>query len=106
MAQTAEFFATVLPSRLAQNADLAGDINAVYQFNINGAGVWTVDLTQGAGVVKEGPAENSQCTITVEQEDFEGLLENPESGMMLFTMGKLQIDGDITLALSIQKLVE
>ncbi|MBN2798218.1 MAG: SCP2 sterol-binding domain-containing protein [Deltaproteobacteria bacterium] len=106
MASTIEFFNTILPAKLAENADLAGDIAALYQFDITGAGTWTVDLTQGSGVVSEGAATDPACSITVEQEDFEGLLDNPESGMMLFTMGKLQIEGDITLALSIQKLVE
>jgi hypothetical protein len=104
MADTTEFFASILPAKLAANKDLAAEINAVYQFDITGAGTWTVDLTVEGGVVRDGPVEAAGCVVTAEKEDFETMLDNPDAAMMLFTMGKLMVT-DIPLALSIQKLI-
>lgn len=104
MADTQDFFANYLPNKLKDNPSLAKDINAVYVFDIDGAGKWTVDLTQDGGIVQEGAAENPGCTVTAAKKDFETLLDNPAQGMMLFTMGKLKVT-NVGLALSLQKLL-
>lgn len=105
MKDTNDFFSNYLPGKLAENPDLAADINAVYVFDIDGAGQWTVDLTDGAGSVKEGAADDPGCTVSAAKDDFEGLLENPASGMQLFIMGKLTVTNP-GLALSLQKILE
>lgn len=104
MADTAEFFGSTLPEKLASHPNLAKDINASYQFDIGGAGSWTVDLTEGSGKVTEGPTASPGCVVTCAKEDFEKLLANPAAGMMLFTMGKLKVT-NVGLALSLQKLL-
>ena len=103
MADTNEFFGTVLPAKLGENPDLAAEINAVYQFDVDGAGTWTVDLTDG-GSVSEGAHDEPGCTVTCAKEDFETLLDNPASGMMLFSLGKLKVS-NVGLALSLQKIL-
>ena len=104
MADTNDFFSNYLPEKLSENPDLAKEINAVYQFDIENAGTWTVDLTSGDGEVREGAAEDPGCTVTAGKEDFEKLLDNPAQGMMLFTMGKLKVS-NVGLALSLQKIL-
>lgn len=103
MADVKTFFADYLPNKIAQNPDLAKEVNAVYQFDIEGAGVWTVDLT-GEGAVGEGPHADPGCVVTCADEDFGTLLDNPAAGMMLFTMGKLQVS-NVGLAMSLQKIL-
>lgn len=103
MADINDFFANYLPNKLAENPGLSEEINAIYQFDIEGAGTWTVDLTNG-GSVAEGPCDEPGCTVTAAAEDFEKLLDNPASGMMLFTMGKLKVS-NVGLALSLQKIL-
>ena len=103
MADTHDFFANYLPSKLAKNPDLAKSINATYQFDIDGAGTWTVDLT-GDGAVSEGGIDAPGCVVTAKKADFEKLLDKPSSGMMLFTMGKLKVT-NVGLAMSLQKLL-
>jgi hypothetical protein len=103
MSDVATFFNETLPAKLAEHTDLS-DINAVYQFDIDGAGVWTVDLTQSPGVVTEGEHASPGCVVSCESEDFASLLDNPANGMMLFTMGKLRVT-DVGLALSLQKII-
>jgi hypothetical protein len=104
MADALDFFNNYLPKKLIENPDLAKDIAAIYVFEIDGAGSWTVDLTTGDGEVREGGHEEAGCTVTAAKGDFETLLENPAQGMMLFTMGKLKVT-NVGLALSLQKLL-
>lgn len=102
MAETSEFFNSYLPEKLKTNPGIAKDINAVYQFDIDGAGTWTVDLTKPE--IREGKHENPGCVVTASKTDFESLLDNPSSAMMLFTLGKLKVS-HVGLALSLQKLI-
>ena len=104
MADVADFFSNELPGKLKNNPDRAADINASYVFDIDGAGQWTVDLTQPPGSVAEGSIEEPGCVVTANANDFGTLLDNPAQGMMLFTMGKLKVS-NVGLALSLQKIL-
>ena len=99
---TTDFFVTELPEKLASNPSIAKDINAVYQFEIEGGGTWTVDLTKSE--IYAGTHENPGCVVSAAKVDFEALLDNPASAMMLFTLGKLKVT-HVGLALSLQKLL-
>jgi hypothetical protein len=102
MADVNDFFTNYLPNKLANNPSIAKDINAIYVFNLTGAGEWTVDLTQSQ--IRAGGHENPGCVVTATKADFEQLLDNPASAMMLFTLGKLKVT-HVGLALSLQKLL-
>lgn len=103
MADTRDFFANWLPNKLSGNPDLVKSINAIYVFDIDGAGTWTVDLT-GAGTVTEGGHASPGCTVTAKQADWENMLENPSSAMMMFMSGKLKVS-NVGLGISLQKLL-
>ena len=104
MSKTQGFFSEYLPKKLEKNPDLAGTVNQIYQFDITGSGTWTVDLTEGIGSVAEGGHDNPGCTITCAEPDFESLLDNPSSAMMLMTTGKLKIS-NLMAAMSLQKIL-
>lgn len=104
MADIADFFSNYLPKKLADHPALAQEINAIYQFDIGDAGTWSVDMTGGKGEVRQGPTENAGCVVTAAKADFENLLDNPSSGMMLFMQGKLKVT-NVGLALSLQKIL-
>lgn len=104
MADVKDFFSNTLQKKLEDNPELAEEIDNTYLFDIEGAGQWSVDLTEPPGTVDEGPIEDPGCTVTANEEDFAKLLDNPSSGMMLFTMGKLKVT-NVGLALSLQKLL-
>jgi putative sterol carrier protein len=103
MADVNAFFSEYLPKKIADNPSLAQEVNAVYQFDIEGAGTWTVDLT-GDGTVGEGAHDEPGCVVTCKTADFSTLLDNPAAGMMLFTMGKLKVS-NVGLAMSLQKIL-
>jgi hypothetical protein len=104
MGDVADFFTNYLPKKVADNPNLAQEINAIYVFDIADAGKWTVDLTGGAGKVQEGGVESPGCVVSSTKADFETLLDNPSAGMMLFMQGKLKVT-NVGLALSLQKIL-
>jgi len=103
MADTSDFFANYLPNKLSENPDLVSDINAVYVFEIEDAGTWTVDLT-GEGTIAEGGHDDPGCTVNAAKADFEAMLDNPSQAMMLFMSGKLKVS-NVGLGISLQKLL-
>lgn len=103
MADTQDFFTNYLPNKLSENPDLVKDIGAIYVFEIDGAGTYTVDLT-GEGTVAEGGHSDPGCTVEAKQADFEAMLDNPGQAMMLFMSGKLKVS-DVGLGISLQKLL-
>ncbi len=105
MADTKEFFETFLPKKIVDNPTLASTVKASFQFEITGAGTWSLDLTNPPGAVTEGVLENPGVTITVAKEDWEKLLDNPGVAMQLFMMQKLKVKGNVGLAMQLQKIL-
>ncbi len=103
MSKTAGFFNEYLPNKLEKNPDLATSINGVFQFNIAGAGNWTLDL-KGKNEVREGDSEAADCTISAGQDDWETILENPSKAVTMVMMGKLKIS-NLGLATQLQKIL-
>jgi putative sterol carrier protein len=103
MADTKGFFEQYLPNKLKKNPDLAKTVNAVFQFDIKDAGVWTLDLT-GEGVITEGPSTNAGCVITCDKATWEGILDNPASAFQKVMTGKLKVSNTM-LATKLQKIL-
>ncbi len=95
------------PAALAKNAEEAKAIGATYQMNITGptGGEWMVDVSAAGPSCKPGNAP-ADCTITIADEDFQKLIENPAANAtQLFFSGKLKVTGNPMLAMKLQKLL-
>ncbi|MEN9581760.1 MAG: hypothetical protein RJA70_4769 [Pseudomonadota bacterium] len=95
-----------LQQKLQQKQSEAKEIDATYRFTLqgDGGGTWLLNLKDAVGISEsDGPAE---CTITVSASDFVDLFEGRANGQQLFFGGKLRIEGDMSLALKLQKLTE
>jgi putative sterol carrier protein len=103
MADTKGFFEEYLPAKLKKNPDLAKSVNAVFQFEIDGAGTWALDLT-GEGSVVEGKHENPGCVIKADKATWEGILDNPGSAISKVMTGKLKVSNTM-LATKLQKIL-
>jgi len=84
--------------------DVWGDKNAVIQFNIagEGGGQWTAIFEDGSVNVSEGIVEDPDMSFTTDSTTFIALANGEVDGMSAFMSGKVNISGNVTLALKMQ----
>jgi putative sterol carrier protein len=95
-----EFFET-LESRA--DASKTAGVNKSYVFDIDGAGVWKVDVTDAGAKVTEG-ASDGDVTIRASEETFRKIVNKDLSPTTAYMTGKIKIDGEMSAALKLQKL--
>lgn len=95
-----------LSAKLSSDPAIASNFNAVYKFVLEGdaGGIWLINLRDGATVEKKDG--DSDCAITLAGDDFIGLVAGEIDGNQLYFQGKLQIGGDMGLALKLENLAE
>jgi putative sterol carrier protein len=97
---------TEIHGKIQTNKESAQQVNAVYKFVLSGdgGGTWIVNMKDAPGV-NEGDGE-AQCTIKMDAKDFVDMFEGRANGQQLFFAGKLKIEGDMGLAMKLQKLTD
>jgi putative sterol carrier protein len=95
-----EFFDT-LPSRV--DPSRTAGMNNSYVFDIEGVGVWKVDVTDAGVAVTDGGGD-ADVTISASAETFSAIAEGKQNPTTAFMTGKLKIDGDMGAAMKLQKL--
>jgi putative sterol carrier protein len=91
---------------IAEKKSQASAIGAVFKFALEGegGGDFIVNLKDNPGVTEgDGPAE---CTIRMTSQDFVDLTEGKANGQQLFFTGRLKVEGDMSLALRLQALMD
>ncbi len=107
MAKTAkDLFSTSAVEILETKKDKLKGINAVFKFDIEGegGGKWTMDLKNEPFSVTEGDGAKPDCTVKMNHDNFEKLLDNFGIAMQLFMTGKLKIDNPMA-AMKLQKVL-
>jgi putative sterol carrier protein len=100
MASVQEFFEG-LAARVP--ADRVEGMNNTYVFDIEGAGVWTVAIVDGAIQVTEG-AGDADTTFSASEESFAKIVAGEQNPTTAYMTGKLKIKGDMGAAMKLQKL--
>ena len=100
MASVQEFFEG-LPARVTP--DRIEGMNNTYVFDIEGAGVWTVAVADGAVTVTEGSSD-ADCTFSASEETFEKIASGEQNATTAYMTGKLKIKGDMGAAMKLQKI--
>lgn len=106
MSVVTSFFDNDLPTALSDNPNQAKEINAIYQFNISDVGMWTVDLKSETPSCVSGESGNSDCRIRMSSSDFEEAYQNPAALMQLYFQGKMNVEGDPSLATRLQEVFD
>jgi putative sterol carrier protein len=101
VAQSVKEFFDTLESRV-DPAKTAG-MNNSYVFDIEGAGTWRVDVTDGKVDVTEGGG-GADVTIRASEETFRAIASGEQNATTAYMTGKIKIDGDMGAALKLQKL--
>ena len=93
-----------LPGKLDTKA--AEDLNAVYQFDLQGdqGGQYHLLVQNGTCVVKDGVHTDPHVTLSMTGEDCIKVLNGQLSGMAMAMSGRLQVTGDIGLAMQLKSL--
>jgi putative sterol carrier protein len=95
-----EFFDT-LESRV-DPSKTAGMTNS-YVFDVEGAGMWKVDVADGTVTVTEGGGD-ADVTIHTSEETFSAIASGEQNPTTAYMTGKIKIDGDMGAAMKLQKL--
>lgn len=93
-----------LPAKL--DKDAAEDLDAVYQFDLGGAqgGQYQLLVKNGTCVVKEGTHADPHVTLSMTGEDCLKVLNGQLNGAVMAMSGRLQISGDLGLAMQLKTL--
>jgi putative sterol carrier protein len=100
-AQSAREFFETLESKV--DPAKAAALNAVYRFDIDGAGSWIVRVANGSVHVDEGGGD-ADTTISTSEQNFLRLVRREQNPMTAFMTGKLRVSGDMQAAMKLQKL--
>ncbi|MCA9629162.1 MAG: SCP2 sterol-binding domain-containing protein [Myxococcales bacterium] len=92
--------------KIGGNKEKAAEIGATYKFVLDGdgGGTWIINLKDNPGVT-EGDGD-AMCTIKMAASDYVDMVEGKANGQQLFFTGKLKIEGDMGLAMKLQKFTE
>jgi putative sterol carrier protein len=103
---TAKELMDTAKKKIEENKTQASSIGAVYKFVLegDGGGTFVMNLKDAPGV-SEGDGA-AQCTIKMTAKDYVDMMEGRANGQQLFFTGKLKIEGDMGLAMKLQKLTD
>src|SRR6266536_1576955 len=92
--------------KIDENRVQATAIGGVYKFVLagDGGGTFIMNLKDNPGVTEGDGAV--QCTIKMTAKDYVDMIEGRAKDKQLFFMGRIKIEGDMGLAMKLQKLVE
>ncbi|XP_023816475.1 hydroxysteroid dehydrogenase-like protein 2 [Oryzias latipes] len=88
--------------------DVVKSTQGVYRFDLSGehAGVWFLDLKSGSGSAGKGdPSLKADVVMKMDSGDFNKMFAGKLKPTLAFMSGKLQIKGDMTLAIKLEKLM-
>ena len=88
---TEEFFEKVVPRKLKDDPKLLSTVVAAYQFDIDGAGTWTIDMTGVPGQVYNGPAKAKGSIISTDRATFEEVLNDDSKAWLHFNSGRVTV---------------
>ncbi|UCH33604.1 MAG: neutral/alkaline non-lysosomal ceramidase N-terminal domain-containing protein [Armatimonadota bacterium] len=88
------------------NAEAAGDLKAVYYFNVTGekGGDYAITVADGKCAVEQAKPEGPDVTVTIADADMLALARGELDPVAAYMGGKLVIDGDMSLALKMPEV--
>ncbi|MFO7776023.1 MAG: SCP2 sterol-binding domain-containing protein [Candidatus Hydrogenedentota bacterium] len=83
-------------------------LTATYQFHLSGegGGDWYVRVTDGQPEIVEGTANAPSVTLRASADDWMRIVSGELSGEQAFLSGRLKVEGDMTLAMKLQSLID
>ncbi len=91
---------------LGFNKEAAGDLDAVYQFEISGSENFTAHLSVSGGrcIYADGPHEKPDVTIKSPADVWLAISKGELDGQAAFMAGKYKVEGNLGLLVKIKNL--
>ncbi|MDF0531683.1 SCP2 sterol-binding domain-containing protein [Tsukamurella sp. 8F] len=106
MTLTMAGFFEELPSRF--KPEEAADLQRTIQWHITDdeQGLWAFEIKDGKGHVIPGGVSEPDTTFTTTSDTWIAIAEGRQDAMKAFLTGKIQVEGDMTLALKVPDLFD
>jgi putative sterol carrier protein len=72
-----------------------------YQFTGDEGGDYVITIAEGKCTAEKGKADHPTMTLTTDAQLFKNVLLGKEDGMKAFMEGKIQLSGDLNLAMKL-----
>lgn len=84
-----------------------GSQDAILNFDItgDGGGQWTATIINGVLTVQEGTSDAANMTVTTTGPDMLAMVNGDLNAVSAFMQGRVRIDGDMSLAMKLQALL-
>jgi len=95
-------------TRLNEHPEALQGFEALYALKLSGpqGGDYYVRILDGrAALMMSPPDDKPNATVRIADDDFVALAERRASGMSLFMEGKIQVEGDLGIALRLEGLL-
>ncbi len=88
------------------DAEKAGDMNAVVQFDFSSDnnGLWYVTVADGGCTVTEGEAADPTSKIIMHGDDYVKMVRGELNAVTAFMMGQIKVEGDLSTVMKFQTL--
>lgn len=83
----------------------AEGVNSTVQFDFTGkeASQWVLAIENGTCTSHEGTIENPTMIMTIDSDDYIGIITGKLDAMAAFMQGKVRVKGDMMLAMNFTK---
>lgn len=87
--------------------DQATELEGLFSFDIQGAGLWTIEFTDSGEVVDHCSRQDltPDCTIISREKDWLEIVSGRIKPMSAFITGKLKVEGSTGKAMKLQKVL-
>jgi putative sterol carrier protein len=81
-----------------------GKFKKSVKFDFGSDGIVRIDDKVSPAVVDNSDAP-TDCTVKVSMADFVEIAQGKQNAQMAFMMGKLKVEGDMSVAMALQKII-
>lgn len=101
-------FEEILPSKITTYQEKVTDLCGKISLDITGdeGGKWTLNFDKIPATITKDIPPNSNLTITIDCKDFKGLLNGTLNPITAYFAGKINLAGDIALAMKLKDLLK